>query len=361
MAVKKKKKSTKKTSSTSKSITTSKSSTSQKALISKDFFGNGIEIDTDKVFPMLVMATMSSGKSTLINALLGEQILPSSNEACTAKMYSILDDDQNMVPQIFITKSNGELDVREEEIADALVEANEDDQVEQIFIKSHVKGVLNTDKALLIIDTPGPNNARNLSHEKVMESVLEKVYGGLVLYVMNATQFGINDDKILLQVLKKHIKNQPNTRVLFVINKVDQIDVERESIDQLILTAYDYLNNNGFSNPEIIPVSALGASLFKKVLNGETLTRSEYRAFLQFYDLYKPLDFNMKSYAITEDYDNQFSEVSIKDVKYKLRDIIRAIENTGIMLLEDNIQKAQILSSGQLKNIIRGEHKGGKV
>ena len=62
-------------------------------LISKDFFAKGIEIDTKKIFPMLVIATMSSGKSTLINALLGQQILPSKNEACTAKTYSILDDD----------------------------------------------------------------------------------------------------------------------------------------------------------------------------------------------------------------------------------------------------------------------------
>lgn len=57
---------------------------------------------------MVVMATMSSGKSTLINALLGQQILPSRNEACTAKMYSILDDDQANETKIFVTYTNGE-------------------------------------------------------------------------------------------------------------------------------------------------------------------------------------------------------------------------------------------------------------
>ncbi len=62
-------------------------------LISKDYFPKEIKIDETKIFPMVVVATMSSGKSTLINALLGKEILPSSNRACTALRYSILDDD----------------------------------------------------------------------------------------------------------------------------------------------------------------------------------------------------------------------------------------------------------------------------
>ena len=38
----------------------------------------------NSVFPINVIATMSSGKSTLINALLGKKMMPSKNEACTA-------------------------------------------------------------------------------------------------------------------------------------------------------------------------------------------------------------------------------------------------------------------------------------
>lgn len=60
-----------------------------KTLISKDYFPKEIKIDETKIFPMVVVATMSSGKSTLINALLGKEILPSSNRACTALRYSI--------------------------------------------------------------------------------------------------------------------------------------------------------------------------------------------------------------------------------------------------------------------------------
>ncbi len=39
----------------------------------------------NKVYPTLVVSTMSSGKSTLINAIVGSELLPSMNRACTAR------------------------------------------------------------------------------------------------------------------------------------------------------------------------------------------------------------------------------------------------------------------------------------
>ncbi len=249
-------------------------------LISKDFFAKGIEIDTKKIFPMLVIATMSSGKSTLINALLGQQILPSKNEACTAKTYSILDDDLSEKPRLYITDMDGNTTMKEENLAEELFRANNDDRVSDIFIQGQVKGVLNTDKALLIVDTPGPNNSQDLTHGKIMEDVLDKVNGGLILYVMNATQMGINDDKSLLMRLCRYLKTHKKSRVIFVMNKVDLIDTEKESLEQMVIDSKNYLIDNGIECPVIIPVSAQAASIFKKALNGEALTRSEYRSFL---------------------------------------------------------------------------------
>ena len=44
-------------------------------------------------FEINVVATMSSGKSTLINALLGQQLMPAANEATTATIVKIVDTD----------------------------------------------------------------------------------------------------------------------------------------------------------------------------------------------------------------------------------------------------------------------------
>ena len=39
---------------------------------------------------VLVVSTMSSGKSTLINALIGQDLFPSRNDACTAKIIKYI-------------------------------------------------------------------------------------------------------------------------------------------------------------------------------------------------------------------------------------------------------------------------------
>ena len=242
--------------------------TARKQLISKELFASNVSVNINKMYPMLVMATMSSGKSTLINALLGEELLPSKNEACTAKIYSIIDDDNAEKSTIYVTYNDGKTIIKETEKLDDI---NSDDNVSNVLICGHVKGVLNTDKAFLIIDTPGPNNSQNREHENTMKSVLDNVHGGLIVYVLNATQLGIKDDKVVLELLKKQIKAAPDTRVLFVLNKVDQIDEEKESIQQYIEHTRNYLLENKIDNPVIIPVSALAALVFKKVLNNYEL------------------------------------------------------------------------------------------
>ena len=327
---------------------------SSKALISHDFFPESISINENKVFPMVVMATMSSGKSTLINSLLGQDILPSRNAACTAKKYAILDDDQENSTKIYVTYKNGNTKVMEENIAEELDKANDDDNVTDILIRGHVKGVLNTDKALLIIDTPGPNNSRDESHEQTMLDIIKKIKGGLFLYVLNATQLAIHDDVNLLQTIKDFIKKNSQASILFIINKVDLLDEEiGETIEQLMLNAKEYLLQNGIENPQIIPVSALAASVFKKVLNKEMLTRKEFRDFEMYYDMYQPKDFNLRSFAITADLSDQNRKVEVHGEEYTIGNLNRAIENTGIKLLEEEIQKAQILSSGVIKNTIK--------
>ena len=337
-----------------KRTTNELSAETHKALVTKDFFAKSITINENEIFPMVVIATMSSGKSTLINALLGQQILPSRNEACTAKIYSILDDDRDDNTKIFVTYKNGETVIRDENIVKELDKANNDDEVTDILVKGHVKGVLNTDKALLIVDTHGPNNSRDESHEQIMLDVMKKIKGGIILYVLNATQLGINDDKYLLGIIRDYVKKNSKVTILFVINKVDLLDEEKEeSMGRFMEIANEYLQHNGINNPQIIPVSALAASLFKKVLNKETLTRSEYRLFCGYFDLYRPRDFNMRSFAITSSLPKQHESIEIRGEEYNVGDLNRAIENTGIKLLEEEIQKAQILSSDIIKNTIK--------
>ena len=322
-------------------------------LISKDFFPKGIKIEEDKVFPMAVIATMSSGKSTLINALIGKEILPSANAACTALNYSILDDDRDTKEVICVTKKDGNVTVIDENLSEELEKINQDPLVTDVFIRSHVKGVLNTDKALLIIDTPGPNNSADKMHEQRLYQILEKISGGLFVYVINASQIGIEDDEKLLKILAPYLRRNRTIKILFVMNKIDVLDREKESIEECVQNVRRYLQNCGFENPNIIPISAVAALLFKKVLNHEKLTRKQYRDFIELYDMYQSNDYNMKKYAVIDDLEDPFKQIEVRGEIYKTGELNVALENTGIKLLEQKIQKAQILSGEQLKNTIK--------
>lgn len=325
----------------------------KESLISKDFFPDGIKIDESNIFPVAVVATMSSGKSTLINALLGKEMLPSSNAACTALNYSILDDDRKSKEIICVTDTSGKTRIIEENLAEELHRINEAQDVTNVFIRSHIDGVLNTDRALLIIDTPGPNNSRTTVHENVLHDIVKKMRGGVFLYLLNATQLGVYDDKSLLIFLKEIVSKNPEIKIVFAINKVDQLDEEYESIQGLVDNAKKYIENIGFVQPDIIPLSARAALLFKKVLLGQSLTRKEKLNFRNLYYLYRSTDFNMRKYAITNELKNQSKMIEIDGAKYSIGDLNQAIANTGITMLENYIQKAQILSSSQIKNTLK--------
>ena len=293
------------------------------------------------------MATMSCGKSTLINSLLRKDILPSRNTACTAKIYSILDNDDDEPTKVFLTDTPGNICTTTEDTAAILDMANQCEDITHITISGQIRGVLNTRRTLLIIDTPGTNNSLDESHGEITRKVLEKINGGLIIYVINATQMGINDDKYLLTDVRDYLERTPGVSTLFVVNKVDEIDMEKESLKDLILDTQEYLKGLGFKNPNILPVSALAANLFNKVLNGEQITRKEGRSFNYAFELYKPAGMNLVAYAITRDYPNPYDFIEVNSKKYSVSDIVGALNNTGIPYLERLIQNAQILSESQ--------------
>lgn len=315
------------------------------AMIRSDFFPNAFPVDISKVFPMIVLATMSSGKSTLVNALLESEVLPSKNEACTAKVYSILDDDNRNDATLYVRDKRRIVKTYTENIPSELEEANNSDDITDIFIAGQIKSVLNTDKSLLVIDTPGPNNSSDDSHEKITMKVLGKVYGGLILYLINATQIGINDDKQFISKVAEHLKKHKRLKIVFVINKIDMLDPEKEPAKDCVDQVRQYVSDCGIDNPEVIPISALGANLFRKVLSGEKLTRLQTRTFDILYETFRSRDFRMKSFAVTKELEGQSDTVSVGGEEYLVSDIQAAIENTGVPYLEHYIQNTQILSS----------------
>lgn len=335
------------------------------SLINKDFFPSGMTLDENRIFPVLVMSTMSSGKSTLINAIADREILPNRNEACTAKVYAILDEDENEHPYAISVDDKQRIRRIEGNLREKLDELNEREDTEKIFIGAQIREVINTGKVLLLIDTPGMNNALDERHERITEDALQALNGGLVLYLINATQFGVRDDTRLLKILQNRLKQTGEAlRVLFVINKVDELDPEKEPIEDFIPGVRSYLIQRGFPDPELIPISARAASLFRKALREEELSRAEYRDFSGYYERFGTKDLRLSSHAIEIGHANSFfcPWIGVKGVDYYISDLNSALDNTGITVLESYIQNAQIQSEkkGKLRMEMLGEQRKGE-
>lgn len=233
----------------------------------------------DGIFEINVIATMSSGKSTLINAMLHKELLPSENQACTAKITRIQDSDQQDSFEATCYDAAGKVVHSKQPIDLAkMKEYNSDPNIYTIDIDGDIPNVSSKKIRLRLCDTPGPNNSQTEDHRAITTSVIRRK-NSVVLYVMNATQMRITDDHDLLEEIANEMNREgklSHDRFIFVINKCDVLDEEKgETVSDYVENARQYLEQFGMTDPIIIPTSALNALLIRKQQNGDPLTRAE--------------------------------------------------------------------------------------
>lgn len=217
----------------------------------------------DAVFPVNVVATMSSGKSTLINALLGHKLMPYQNVACTAKITEITDNDADYFEGEAFDKDGKRVSKRIEQLKyEDMEKFNNQEEVFKIKIDGDIPFIDARTDILRLVDTPGPNNSLNQAHKEITYKALNSDSNNIILYVLNAGAIGINDDASLLDYVAEQMRKgskEIRDRFIFVINKMDEIDPDTDNIEETIKEAKDYLSEHGISNPQIFPCSALVA------------------------------------------------------------------------------------------------------
>jgi len=224
----------------------------------------------NSVFPINVIATMSSGKSTLINALLNKKLMPSKNEACTAIITEILDNDEQQFEAIAYNINGEEVEVVPNLTYEVMDKLNSDKNVHKISATGDIPFLDSRSTALMLVDTPGPNNSQNQEHKNTTYRAINNDSNNLILYVLNGTQLSTNDDASLLGYIAEQIKKggkQIRDRFLFVINKMDSYNPEDEDIVKVIKSAKRYLSNYGIEEPQIFPCSAYTALNIRTYLN----------------------------------------------------------------------------------------------
>ena len=222
-------------------------------------------------FEVCVVATMSAGKSTLINAMLGTKLMPSKQEACTAIITRIKDTEGNDTWQAEVYSKDNRLIETNENLTYATMERlNGDENVSVIKTAGNIPFVSSEDVSLVLIDTPGPNNSRDPEHKKVQSEFLNKSSKSLILYIMEGT-FGSDDDNALLQRVADSMKvggKQSKDRFIFVVNKMDDRRKEDGDTTQTLDRIRAYLKGHGITNPNLFPAAALPALNIRLMQSG---------------------------------------------------------------------------------------------
>lgn len=241
----------------------------------------------DPTFEVNIVGTMSAGKSTVINALLGKKLMPAKNQACTAVVARIKDNDAapTFTAQRFDRqhKPIGEI---QEATKDLLSDWNDKSETAIIEIEGNIPTVRQTDEcAMAFVDTPGPNNAQNEEHKRITLETIKSKPLSMVLYVMNTGNLTPEDDRWLLDQVCAAMSaggRRAQDRFMFLVNKFDAVKLDEETPTAVISKAMEYLERrdgdgiiHGIEKPLIIPVSARLALLIRIGKNNGELTSDE--------------------------------------------------------------------------------------
>lgn len=213
---------------------------------------------------IIVTATMSAGKSTLLNALIGKKINRTQNDACTAKIHCIKNkpyEDGYCYEYDYAL----ELDANRQ----TLMDDNALNTGSEIIVGTYFRTINKTVRRIWLIDTPGVNSAQDRTHKEITEHYIKEAHSDMLLYVLNGENIGSEDDKNHLQFILEHYKG----KVVFLINKLDRFQKDEDSISETLAAAFDDLRQIGFSNPVVLPLSSYAAYLAKMSIFGEELDK----------------------------------------------------------------------------------------
>ncbi|MFB6352180.1 MAG: dynamin family protein [Bradymonadaceae bacterium] len=185
---------------------------------------------------VVVLGEFNHGKSTVVNALLGEEILPVGITPTTAVITHLVYNDK---PTVTVEPTGGgdSYEIAYNEMADLITEEDEagfGEEPEYVEI-GYPNDLL--EESLVLVDTPGVND---ISRQKV-----EITYGyvpraDVILYVLDATQILKKSE---ITFISERLLEANRDRIIFVLGKVDALSDEeaaeveeyaRERLEELI-------------------------------------------------------------------------------------------------------------------------------
>jgi GTPase Era involved in 16S rRNA processing len=274
-------------------------------------------------------ATMSAGKSTLINTLIGQELSFAKKAACTGTTIEFISASATN-PVYHIISEQEELF----NLSPNDVHSYTNGQTAPCTIIGHFSSPFEVSR-IRLIDTPGVDSSRNPEHKEITRATLENIPSDILLYVIPVANYGSEDDYVHLSYVLKKAKYR---KIIFVLNMMDECDSEDDSVEDIVSNVRAHLEKIGFSNPVICPVSARAGFVLKSALHGEKLTDTESKAAQAFFHKFNDSFYTSLAYKERIP-DQKFTKSDEIIYGINKRQFIKSYANTGIPHLESVLLK----------------------
>jgi small GTP-binding protein len=262
------------------------------------------EFQQQKLIRVMVVGTMSAGKSTLINALVGNKILKVRATACTSALSYIYNRPSDDCVVYYDGKSY------------LLAEKYDSGFSDISTIAIPFKGGL-TNKHIVLIDTPGVDYAADLSHRAITEKAIKDGDYDVLICVVNLPYV----ERIGEQELINKILTIKNKKTIFILNQADRFDPEEDSIENSYNQFKAFLKKMK-SNAIAIPLSSRMALLLKQSKDN-SLSKVEAMQLDEFKGIFSMDFFDLEKYysEIASQSDDYFAKTGIKALEIELNNI----------------------------------------
>ncbi|WP_082762432.1 dynamin family protein, partial [Aliarcobacter cryaerophilus] len=321
-------------------------------------------------YKIAVVANMSSGKSTFINALFGKEVLPAYNHATTdSATYIYSKPNIEKKAEIFFSDKRKSITITEDLEKEIKQYAQKDEDcknnkhknVEKIDLYYPFKNLQtssNEDFSITFIDTPGPNSTGDYGqkHKDQTRSVLNSV--DMALFVFDYGQLDANlksDEQGLWHTIKTRYEKDKNFEVYFLINKIDMsmednfkdvktLDDAKKNWGIHELKAIDKLKqaaeNNGIKEPKIYTIASKFALLDRDNISWDSPLESFQKKFKDIFE--STWESEYKKYLgilNLEDNINNYINIEVKNKILKIAlDNIVDVSNDELSTLNTSIK-----------------------
>ncbi|MBW9173345.1 dynamin family protein [Clostridium estertheticum] len=226
---------------------------------------NELSKDSAVPFTVVIMGEFKTGKSTFINALLGEDCLKSDVTPATAVVTRLVYSEKRTL------KAYSDNEQYKEYSIEMLERLSSESDPEGKKLRANIHhldvGLPNPIlKDLIIVDTPGLN--ANPIHTEATKQFVNRA--DLVLWVFSYAKAGSRTELSEIKNLGEKL------RPMGIVNRIDEIDPEEEDIDEIL---EDLKKRMGADVSHIVGISAFEAREAQKSNDPERLKNSKWEEF----------------------------------------------------------------------------------